>query len=702
MKRFYLLSVLMGTVAVISSAQAMELISTTAIAGRAVEVQLQGDVAFCADRYGIWVLDINDPQSANTMSHWGSPGFTTAVTVDGTVGYLCNGTDGLGVLDLANPAQPVYVESVVNLSDAESMALDNSLLYVAAGEDGLAVLDLSDPLNPVKIGEYSSGGWARAVTSYSNLVALAVESEGVVILDVTNPSSPTYESEIALAGSAQQVILANDLLYILDRENGVSAWDVSNPGLPDSLGAISTGGWSTDMVSVGEMLLVGDWFDGLMVYDFYNPINPELLTAVQSGGFIEAMDVQGDLLALALGDEGLEFWDISTILSPSYIGSESPEGSPQDVLLTNDGVIFEAAGDAGLRVWDDDLPSGEPLAQLQTPGWANALALSENWVYLSDGFGGLRIYDRSSTPQESFQIPTEDYAGSMAISAGGNLFVTQGESGFLSLALEGFIEPQVYGLTPSDAFVFDVSESAGLLLLCEGMDGFEIFDVSDPSTPQLITQYQPSAGAWSAFLENNVAYVGTGLGGIGVYDLAIPENPTLIGTLQDVGWVEGIRSGGYGSILACSGLDGVYVINTEEMPPVVYDHYDTPGIARRTSTLGMAMALADEMDLSRFGLGLGAPQRDAAAPLTYSLQEPYPNPFNPTANIAFTLAVYSPVELTVFDLMGRKVVSLWTGNLPPGKHRYSWHPDAKISSGTYLISLKAGNRKSVYPLVYLK
>ena len=111
----------------------MELISTAAISGRAVDVLLNGDDAFCADRYGLWVLDISDPQQIVSGSHWGSPGLSDAITLSGTIGYLCDGLQGLYVLDLSDPGQPAELGKVASLSSALSALVTEDYLFVAAG-----------------------------------------------------------------------------------------------------------------------------------------------------------------------------------------------------------------------------------------------------------------------------------------------------------------------------------------------------------------------------------------------------------------------------------------------------------------------------------------------------------------------------------------------------------------------------------------
>jgi hypothetical protein len=456
------------------------------------------------------------------------------------------------------------------------------------------------------------------------------------------------------------------------------------------------------MILSGDTLLVGDWFDGLGIYDVSNPGRPLFISSFEPGGFVEAMDVQGDLLALALGDDGLAVWDISSLTSPQCISQESPEGSPQDVLMAPEGWIYEAAGDAGLRLWDADLTPAEPLAQLDTPGWANALALSSTWVYLADGFEGVCIYDRSSSPQVAFVVPTEDYAGAMAVNAAGELFVSQGESGFIHLMVEGWGAPQVYGPTATQNYAYDLSAGGDLLLVCEGLDGFELFDVLNPASPQLFSSCQPAGGAWCAYLEGTTAYVGAGPDGIEVFDLSDPQAPVSIGSVEGVSWVQSLRSGGNGCLIACSGINGLYAIDTSQMPPAVHDHYDTPGIARRASALNMTLVCADEMDLCLCDMLVGVKDPDRGQPATFAFGEPFPNPFNPSTTISFSLVSQSRIEVSIFDLMGRRVTSLLDGKLNPGEHRLIWQPEGKVSAGMYFVSLKVGDQRSVHPLVYLK
>jgi len=82
---------------------------------------------------------------------------------------------------------------------------------------------------------------------------------------------------------------------------------------------------------------------------------------------------------------------------------------------------------------------------------------------------------------------------------------------------------------------------------------------------------------------------------------------------------------------------------------------------------------------------------DAAPPLLKNnlpsiclLLECYPNPFNSTLTISYTLPIPSPVSLKVFDLSGREVATLTEGWREAGSYREVWE-GKDAASGIYLL-----------------
>jgi hypothetical protein len=89
------------------------------------------------------------------------------------------------------------------------------------------------------------------------------------------------------------------------------------------------------------------------------------------------------------------------------------------------------------------------------------------------------------------------------------------------------------------------------------------------------------------------------------------------------------------------------------------------------------------------------------------LTSSYPNPFNPSTTIRFSLPAPGTVTLTVYDLTGRRIARIIDGDdFPVGHHEAVWSgvDDAgnSVSSGVYLYRLEAGEFVQTRKMTLLK
>jgi len=88
-------------------------------------------------------------------------------------------------------------------------------------------------------------------------------------------------------------------------------------------------------------------------------------------------------------------------------------------------------------------------------------------------------------------------------------------------------------------------------------------------------------------------------------------------------------------------------------------------------------------------------------PTSYRLEDNFPNPFNPTTTISFSLPSKSFVLLKVFDALGREVAVLLSEELPSGRYSRQWNA-ANSASGVYFYRLQAGLYTQTKKLVLLR
>ena len=87
-------------------------------------------------------------------------------------------------------------------------------------------------------------------------------------------------------------------------------------------------------------------------------------------------------------------------------------------------------------------------------------------------------------------------------------------------------------------------------------------------------------------------------------------------------------------------------------------------------------------------VGIGEPPASIAE--GFALHQNFPNPFNPSTTIAFDLPQSAEIELTIFDIAGRKVATVAAGKFAAGPHSLNFDA-ANLASGVYFYQLSAEN-----------
>jgi hypothetical protein len=88
-------------------------------------------------------------------------------------------------------------------------------------------------------------------------------------------------------------------------------------------------------------------------------------------------------------------------------------------------------------------------------------------------------------------------------------------------------------------------------------------------------------------------------------------------------------------------------------------------------------------------------------PNDIELYQNYPNPFNPLTTFSFFVPQTQYVDLSVYNLLGEKVASIFNGEAQAGKHIYDFRAD-NLSSGIYFYTLTTGQNSITKKLMLLK
>ena len=201
---------------------------------------------------------------------------------------------------------------------------------------------------------------------------------------------------------------------------------------------------------------------------------------------------------------------------------------------------------------------------------------------------------------------------------------------------------------------------------------------SRPRRPKILqtTDFGQNWQDISGFSESTDGTSTRGFPDVAVYDLLVmPHAPHVMWAATDVGLFQ-TKSHGNEWNYAHNGLPAVSVFRLK---------YRDDEIVAATHGRGVWSVPWGEIDVSIESDDF------SELPKSFSLEPNYPNPFNPTTTITFSVPEEARVRLTVFDVIGRRIAVLTDQAYTAGVHELNWDASAH-ASGIYFYRMEAAGK----------
>ena len=197
----------------------------------AYAVAVQSNLAYVADgSYGLRILDITDPANAKLLGTFATQGSARGVEVADGYAYLSDAVKGFFIVDVSNPANPVQAGMVQ--TNVYNAALDGTHAYVAGGTNGMFVIDISTPSSPAIVGSYNTPYiTVNDLTVVGTQVYMAMDDK-FGRLDIRNPVSPSSYYAVSLADTSgssigESIHYDGTHFYLTLKDFGYSEFNVS-------------------------------------------------------------------------------------------------------------------------------------------------------------------------------------------------------------------------------------------------------------------------------------------------------------------------------------------------------------------------------------------------------------------------------------------------------------------------------------------
>jgi photosystem II stability/assembly factor-like uncharacterized protein len=177
----------------------------------------------------------------------------------------------------------------------------------------------------------------------------------------------------------------------------------------------------------------------------------------------------------------------------------------------------------------------------------------------------------------------------------------------------------------------------------------------------------------------------------------IPDAPYLINDIyfhdQQQGWAIGTDSTFSGVILATKDGGAHWALQVNRL---------TGSLTALDARENYLWAVGDNGLVLRADLTTAVDDdREQHLPPVFELFQNYPNPFNTRTAISYQLSTVSQVELSIYNLLGQKVVTLVSEKQPAGNYRVEWDA-SEFATGVYLYRLEAGAFSKTRKLILIK
>ena len=114
----------------------------------------------------------------------------------------------------------------------------------------------------------------------------------------------------------------------------------------------------------------------------------------------------------------------------------------------------------------------------------------------------------------------------------------------------------------------------------------------------------------------------------------------------------------------------------------------------------------DDLDVEKISSTTGVKNVSANTPHIFELSNNYPNPFNPSTIIQYSVPTNGLVSLFVYNILGQRVRTLANSPMAAGQYSVTWDgrndAGSMLSSGVYFYRLQAGSMAIVKKMLLLK
>ena len=681
-----------------------------------------GETFICYGNGSNLIISRLDSSSClTTISEILLPGKVYDISISKNYAYIANGKYGLKIIDINNPEEPFECGSALTNLPAKKIKMTDSIVCVISDRE-LKAVNISIPDNPVQLGTYRVPSLDYDISDCaindSTKYAYVLCGNKLKIIKVSSNEKPVEISYNILNFTPKCISIKGNYAY-LGGDDIFYIMDLSTPEQPELLNSLNIGGSILDISLSCEHVYLACSRE-LIVLDISDLKNIQIIESGYSNnkidfeygkilGYKTYVYIASDKYGLMV----LNLNDLDNIEEIYYKEMRKIEFSDIAVYENYAYVPYTKDGRAGYYVFyiSDPENPGNIYIDGEFSPYPKSIFTSYKYLFINN-ISDVIIFDKILDPEHPIEInrielsvPPEQICGNDSLLFG---------CSFSTIEIYDISDPNnpVFGsiITNIDCSG-NISVDGQYLYVADAFEGYlYIYDISDISNPQKITEYRPESYLYlhNIFVYENRLY--GGYSSFGIIDLKDKENPYVINTQNLSSSIEDIKLSDDYLYLSLHNSPLLFydvshpdnIIETGYFKPLSYDYRFTVnnGYIYLVDREGGLYILRNDLKYTRIT------EDKSGSALFYSLNQNYPNPFNSSTEITFYIPKAENVSLKIYDLLGREIKELLNDNISEGEHTLTWYgtnnSGVDAASGIYIYRVTSGKFSKSKKMVLLR
>lgn len=634
--------------------------------------------------FGGWLVDVSDPEQAILLDNFNVAGDRGFIEINFAVSQSSI-VMGFTALYGNSPGSGSVIWEIQDRNLVEHrlrpmfgpMVITNDRLYDTG--NNVRIFDISDPEDPGIIFSLAWDFWGSPVYNWEqNLLAIGKnEQPGLFLIEIVGDSLFLRDSVVATYWPKDYQI-TNEHLYWTTHD---TLWysDISDPANPsEPVFGVLPPHLARCLIQDSNLYAL-DSSGSVSVISLEEPRTPEPIADVGTHGYVTQTAIVGERLFVAAGVEGLRSVDITQPENPretghwefdSTVTGVTAEGNLVAVRWGNSTLAVTEVGEDGQLTLHSTLNFGAG----NSPEY---IELSNSHLFCIWTYREILIHDLSdpTNPREVSRIPMR--RGSMH----SRPYCISGEYLFMP--------------TNRNFYQYSITDPNQAPVLLDSINFVPTVDYLFDGNFLHTLHHEPAEMGWNYFYE--------------CYDVTNTQAPRQLSRIR-VGWVlEGdckfLYSNGPRALVYNKYENNITIVNGNidgEAGVLTSFHLNNPVIDAVFDNGNGYFAQWSSVGIYDFGEYLSVESEASFDPSVFELSNAYPNPFNNSIQIDYSLPTSSQTSISIYNQLGKQVAVLYEGRAQQaGPYAVTWDASGQ-AAGVYFVKMDTGQFSATRKVVLVK